>query len=84
MAARQYTYTEDIQKEAIETYYRKRNKQKKANRKYFIKQKLFGFLMVLFGVLVPIVCDGDATISLFIIPMALYMIFTKEKVLMIR
>lgn len=82
MQAKQYTYTEDIQQDAIETYYRRRNRQKKVNRKYFIKQKLFGLLMVLFGVLVPIVCDGDATMSLLIVPMGLYILFTKEKVFM--
>ena len=83
MEARQYTYTEDIQKEAIETYYRKRNRQKKANRKYFIKQKLFGLLMVLFGVLVPIVCDGDATVSLLIIPVGLAFLTSKEDILVL-
>ena len=83
MEARQYTYTEDIQKEAIETYYRKRNRQKKANRKYFIKQKLFGLLMVLFGVLVPIVCDGDATVSLLIIPVGLAVLTSKEDILVL-
>jgi hypothetical protein len=82
MEARQYIYTEDIHADAMETYYRRRG-QKKANRKYFIKQKLFGLLMVLFGILIPFVADGDATMSLLIVPMGLYTMFTKEKVLML-
>lgn len=81
--------TTEIHEDALNTYYRKRNRQKRAERKrkekiYYIKQKIFGILMAAFGVLVPFVADGDATMSLLIVPMALYMIFTKEKVLMIR
>lgn len=81
MAARQYTYTEDIQQEAMDTYYRRRG-QKKSKKKPDLKQKLFGLLMVLFGILIPFVADGDATMSLLIIPMGLYTIFTNEKVFM--
>jgi hypothetical protein len=81
MVARQYTYTEDIQQEAMDTYYRRRG-QKKSKKKSDLKQKLFGLLMVLFGVLIPFVADGDVTMSLLIVPMGLYILFTKEKVLM--
>ena len=80
--------TTDIHKEALDTYYRRRNRQKRAERRrqeklYYIKQKLFGVLFAAFGILIPFIADGDATMSLFIIPMALYMIFTKEKVLLL-
>lgn len=84
-----YNYTYDIQEEAINTYYRRRNRQKRAERRrkekvYFIKQKIFGICFAAFGLLIPFIADGDATASLLIVPMALYMVFTKEKVLMIR
>lgn len=77
-----------ISEDAINTYYRRRNRQKRAERRrqeklYYIKQKIFGIIMATFGVLIPFIAGGDATISLFIIPMGLYMIFTKEKVLML-
>jgi hypothetical protein len=85
MEARQYNYSNtDIHNGNVDAYNRKQKRAKrKALKRYFIKQKFFGLLMVLFSILVPIICDGDATISLFILPMALYMIFTKEKVLML-
>lgn len=84
-----YNYTCDIHEDAINTYYRRRNRQKRAERKrkekaYYIKQKIFGVCFAAFGLLIPFIADGDATASLLIVPMALYMIFTKEKVLMIR
>ena len=80
--------TTEMHEDALNTYYRKRNRQKRAERRkqeklYYIKQKLFGIVTAAFGLLIPFVTDGDATMSLFIIPMALYMIFTKEKVLML-
>lgn len=80
--------TIEIHEDALNTYYRRRNRQKRAERRkqeklYYIKQKLFGMVMAAFGVLIPFVADGDVTMSLFIVPMALYMIFTNEKVLML-
>ena len=81
--------TTEIYEDAINTYYRRRNSQKRAERikqekLYYIKQKIFGIVFAAFGLLIPFIADGDATMSLFIVPMALYMIFTKEKVLLIR
>ena len=80
--------TTEIHEDAINTYYRRRNSQKRAERRrqeklYYIKQKIFGILMAAFGILIPFVADGDATASLLFIPMGLYTIFTKEKVLML-
>ena len=65
--------------------YRRRKARKKfikhllADNCYFLKQKTLGMIMVAIGLLVPIVCDGDATASLFILPLALYALFGKEK-----
>ena len=78
-----YNYIYNIHEDSINTYYRRRNRKKRANKRYYRKQKIFGVVVAAFGILVPFVTDGDATMSLFIIPMALYMIFTKEKVLML-
>ena len=80
--------TTEMHEEALDTYYRRRNRKKRAERRkqeklYYIKQKIFGVIVAAFGILFPFVVDGDATMSLFIIPMGLYMIFTKEKVLML-
>lgn len=54
------------------------------DRMYYLKQKLCGLVLVIFGIITPVVCDGDATISLLLIPLGIYLIFTKEKVMMIK
>lgn len=75
-----YTYTE------WEKIYNRRMARKRAKRRaeatYYIKQKLIGLVMVVIGVLIPFVCDGDATASLVVLPLGLYLLFTKEKVMM--
>lgn len=53
----------------------------KAETIYYIKQKLLGLLMTAIGIIIPLVCDGDATASLIVCPLGLYLIFTKEKVI---
>ena len=56
----------------------------KMNRRkimYFLKQKLVGLVLVGFGILIPFVLDGDATVSVIIIPMGLFLIFTREKIM---
>ena len=45
----------------------------------FFKQKLLGLVLVGFGILIPFVLDGDATVSVIIIPMGLFTLFTKER-----
>lgn len=44
-----------------------------------LKQKLLGLVLVGFGILIPFVLDGDATVSVIIIPMGLFTLFTKER-----
>ena len=50
-------------------------------RVYYLKQKLCGLIFVIIGVITPIICDGDATVSLLLIPLGLYLIFTKNKIM---
>jgi len=47
---------------------------------YFLKQKLCGLIMIGLGVIIPII-DGDATISLFTIPMGIGLLLAKQKVM---
>ena len=49
-----------------------------------IKQKLNGLLLVACGVAVPILLDGDATASLLLIPLGLYLVFTRSRVMDFR
>ena len=56
-------------------------RRSRAERAYFLKQKLCGVVLAAIGIIVPIVCDGDATASLLLVPMGLFVLFTKEKVM---
>lgn len=55
------------------------NKERK-HTIYFLKQKLCGLIMIGLGVVVPVI-DGDATISLFTIPMGIGLLLTKQRVM---
>lgn len=59
----------------------RRKARRRANAAYYIKQKLAGLTLAVIGVLIPILLDGDATASVLILPLGLYLLFTKEKVM---
>ena len=50
------------------------------DKKYFIIQKIYGSAMIILSVISTLVTK-DGTISLLLIPMGIYTIFTKEKVI---
>ena len=60
----------------------KREEEKREIFIYFLKQKLMGVTLIIISILIPIVNDGDATASLITLPLGLYLLFTKEKVIM--
>ena len=58
--------------------------QTKEKRELFIskaKQKFFGLLAISVSIATPILLDGDATASLIMLPLGIYLLFTKEKVI---
>ena len=57
-------------------------RKRKAERTYYIKQKISGLTLSAIGIIVPIICDGDATFSLITLPMGIWLLLTKEKVMM--
>ena len=59
-----------------------RKARRKAERIYYIKQKLSGLIMSTIGIFTPFLLDGDATVSLIALPLGLFLVFTKEKVMM--
>ena len=64
---------------------RKENRQKAIRRAeaiYYIKQKLSGLTIAAIGIFTPFLLDGDATFSLIALPLGLFLMFTKEKVMM--
>lgn len=77
-----YKYnTTDIQEDAINTYYRRRQE-----KLYFLKQKVIGFTMVLFTVYGFFLEDATFGVfaSIFFLPMGIYAMITKEKVFTIN
>lgn len=72
------TYTLTEAKHIIET-------ERQAKREallYYAKQKLLGVVAIGVSIASPLLLDGDATISLIMLPLGIYMLFTKEKVIM--
>ena len=59
-----------------------RKAQKRAGTIYYIKQKLSGLALAAIGIITPILLDGDCTFSLFALPVGIWLLFTKEKVMM--
>ena len=51
-------------------------------QKYFLKQKLMGVLAVAMAILSVFLLEGDATVALFIAPMGLALIFSKDMIWM--
>ena len=61
------------------------NAERKAKREsllYKAKQKLLGLLAIGASIVSPILLDGDATISIIMLPLGIYTLFTKKKVIM--
>lgn len=60
----------------------KRKARKRAEAIYYTKQKLSGLTMATIGIITPILLGGDATFSLIALPFGIWLMFTKEKVMM--
>ena len=65
-----------------EKIHTQKQRKRKAERAYYIKQKLSGLTMAAVGIIAPILLDGDCTFSLFALPVGIWLLFTKEKVMM--
>ena len=82
-----------IGSEAIETVYTyeewlkeynrretKRRIRQRTERLYYMKQRLSGAIMTVIGIITPFVLDGDATVSLVTLPLGMFLMMTREKV----
>lgn len=45
---------------------------------YFLKQILCGLIFVVSGVALPFFLDGDVTVSVLLVPLGLFILFTRE------
>ena len=71
-------YTLEDAKRIIEA----EQKEKREMFLYKAKQKFIGMLAIGISIASPLLLDGDATISIIMLPLGLYLLFTKEKVIM--
>ena len=71
-------YTLEDAKRIIEA----EQKEKRESLLYYAKQKFIGMLAIGISIASPLLLDGDATISIIMLPLGLYLLFTKEKVIM--
>ena len=75
MYARQIeTYTLEEAKRIINA----EQSQKREEVLHKAKQKLLGVGAILASIIAPILLDGDVTISVFMLPIGLYQLFTRE------
>jgi len=74
-----YTYEEWLKE------YNKRETRRKMKQRtehlYYMKQRLSGFVMAATGIIAPFILDGDATVSLFVLPFGIFLLLTKERVM---
>lgn len=57
--------------------------EKRAKAIYYLKQKLSGVVLAMLGVMIPLLNGGDATASLILLPLGIYLSVTKERVMML-
>ena len=65
-----------------EKIHTQKQRKRKAERTYYIKQKLSGLTLAVIGIITPFICDGDATFSIIALPLGIWLLFAKEKVMM--
>lgn len=74
-----YTY-----EEWLKEYNRRESKRRTRQRTehlYYMKQRISGAVMAAIGIITPFLLDGDATVSLFALPLGIFLMLTKEKVM---
>lgn len=74
-----YTY-----EEWLKEYNRRETKRRIKQRTehlYYMKQRLSGAIMVSIGIITPFVLDGEATFSFVVLPLGIFLLLTKEKIM---
>ena len=81
MYARQITNEETYTLREAKRIINTERKEKRELLLYKAKQKLIGLLAIGISIVTPLLLDGDATISVITLPLGLYLLFTKKKVI---
>ena len=82
MYARQITSEETYTLAETRCIINAERQEKRESLLYKAKQKLLGVVAIAASIASPLLLDGDATISVIMLPLGLYLLFTKEKVIM--
>ena len=82
MYARQITSEETYKLSEAKRIINAERQAKRESLLYKAKQKLLGILAIAVSIASPLLLDGDATISVIMLPLGIYTLFTKEKVIM--
>ena len=82
MYARQITSEETYTLREAKRIINAERKEKRELLIYKAKQKLIGVVVIGISIVSPLLLDGDATISIIMLPLGIYILFTKEKVVM--
>ena len=80
MYARQITSEETYTLSEAKRIINAERKAKRESLLYNAKQKFIGLLAIGISIASPLLLDGDATISVIMLPVGLCLVFTKDKV----
>ena len=81
MYARQITSEEAYTLSEANHIINAEHKTKRESLLYKAKQKFVGLLAISASIASPLLLGGDATISIIMLPLGIYVLFTKEKVI---
>ena len=74
-----YTYDEWLKE------YNRRETQRRIRQRtehlYYMKQRISGVIMAAIGIIIPFLMDGDVTFSLVALPLGIFLMMTREKVM---
>lgn len=59
----------------------KRRIRQRTEHLYYMKQRISGAVMATIGIVTPFILDGDATFSLVALPLGIFLLLTREKVM---
>lgn len=74
-----YTFTETS--EVITWEQCKRQELYRKRRMNFIKQKLCGIALILLSIMIPFLLDGDITVCILTLPLGIWLLFTRLRVM---
>ena len=81
MYARQITSEETYTLSEAKRIINAERQAKRESLLYKAKQKFIGLIAIAVSIASPLLLDGDATISVITLPLGLYLLFTRKKVI---